>query len=198
MHQHPHLHQNRLLHHRPAQHQVGQWPTAPGQIQWGEMDAIIDSANRHGIKVLFSIVKAPQWARPAGADLSVEGPPADPNTYANFVREVARRYCGSSLGAIEVWNEQNLHYEWGNQPLSAADYMNLLKPAYVAIKEVCPSIIVISGALTPAGNVGNLARDDIEYLQEMYNAGLKNYSDAIGAHPSGYNCPADGDYGRQR
>lgn len=167
---------------------------APGQIQWGEMDAIIDSANRHGIKVLFSIVKAPQWARPAGADLSVEGPPADPNTYANFVREVAKRYCGKGLGAIEVWNEQNLHYEWGNQPLSAADYMNLLKPAYVAIKEACPSIIVISGALTPAGNVGNLARDDIEYLQEMYNAGLKNYSDAIGAHPSGYNCPADGDW----
>ncbi|MDQ7030027.1 MAG: hypothetical protein Q9O62_09760 [Ardenticatenia bacterium] len=144
--------------------------------------------------MLFSIVKAPKWARPPGADLSVEGPPADPQTYANFVRAVAARYCGKGVDAIEVWNEQNLHYEWGNQPLSAAAYMDLLKPAYRAIKEACPSMIVVSGALTPAGNVGNLARDDVEYLQEMYNFGLRQYSDAIGAHPSGYNCPVDADW----
>jgi hypothetical protein len=28
----------------------------------------------------------------------------------------------------------------------------------------------------------------------MYSAGLKNVSDAIGAHPSGYNCPAGADW----
>lgn len=167
---------------------------SPGQISWGEMDAIIDAANAHGIKVLFSIVKSPDWARPPGFDGSVEGPPQDPNTYANFVKNVAARYCGNGLGAIEVWNEQNLHYEWGNQPLNPADYMNLMRPAYAAIKEACPQMVVVSGALTPAGNVAGRAVDDFDYLQGMYNHGLAQYSDAIGAHPSGYNCPADADW----
>lgn len=167
---------------------------AAGQIQWGEMDAIINAANAHGIKVLFSIVKAPPWAREPGFDKSVEGPPQDPNTYANFVRNVAARYCGKGLGAIEVWNEQNLHYEWGNKPLSAAEFMNLMRVAYTAIKQACPSMVVVSGALTPAGNVAGRAIDDIQYLQQMYNNGLRQYSDAIGAHPSGYNCPATGDW----
>ena len=74
------------------------------------------------MSILVSIVKAPEWARPAGADLSVEGPPADPATYASFVGEFAARYCGR-VQAIEVWNEQNLHYEWGDEPLDARRYV---------------------------------------------------------------------------
>jgi hypothetical protein len=42
--------------------------------------------------------------------------------------------------------------------------------------------------------VGGKAIDDINYLNAMYAAGLKDVSDAIGAHPSGYNCPATGDW----
>jgi len=97
------------------------------------------------------------------------------------------KYCGSSVGAIEVWNEQNLHYEWGNQAIQPAAYMNLLKPSYNAIKAACPSMIVVSGALTPTGAPAPLAMDDFQYLEGMYANGLKNYSDAIGAHPSGFN-----------
>jgi hypothetical protein len=53
-------------------------------------------------------------------------------------------------------------------------------------------MIVISGAPTPAGNVqiGNQwAVDDFQYLEAMYRNGLRQYSDAIGIHPSGYNIP---------
>jgi hypothetical protein len=42
--------------------------------------------------------------------------------------------------------------------------------------------------------VGGAAIDDIDYLNAMYAAGLKDVSDAIGSHPSGYNCPATGDW----
>ena len=99
---------------------------------------------------MASIVKAPQWARGGNPDMSVEGPPADPNTYASFVGEFAGRYCGR-VQAIEVWNEQNLHYEWGNERLDAARYVRLLAAAYRAIKAACPSMIVVSGAPTPTG-----------------------------------------------
>jgi hypothetical protein len=160
----------------------------PGQRNWP--DDVVNAFNGAGIQLLASIVKAPQWARPGNTDMSVEGPPADPNTYASFVGEFAARYCGR-VQAIEVWNEQNLHYEWGNEPLSAARYMQLLKAAYVAIKRACPSTIVVSGGPTPTGALPPAAIRDTTYLEQMYKAGLKNYSDAIGAHPSGFGNPPD-------
>ena len=165
------------------------WQENPGLINWGEMDRIVVGAQANGITMLFSVVGAPDWAREPGFDSSVTGPPADPATFANFVSFIANRYCERGVGAIEIWNEQNLHYEWGNKPLNPADYMALLKPSYEMIKSVCPTMIVVSGGLTPAGDVGNLAVDDFTYLEGMFDNGLAQYADAIGAHPSGYNVP---------
>jgi uncharacterized protein YraI len=160
-----------------------------GQRDFGSSDGIVNAANGAGISLLFSVVNAPAWAREPGFDGSVGGPPANPQTYANFVGALAGRYCGSSLKAIEVWNEQNLHYEWGNKPLNAAEYVALLAPAYAAIKAACPSMYVISGAPTPAGNNPPYAMDDMQYLEAMFQAGMANYADGIGSHPSGYNVP---------
>ncbi len=166
---------------------------APGQISWGTLDEFVNDFAARGLKVLLSVVKAPDWARPSNTDFSVEGPPADPQTFANFVAALAQRYSGK-VQAIEIWNEQNLHYEWGNETLSAARYMELLKRSYTAIKAVNPNMIVVSGALTPTGAPAPVAIDDIVYLEQMYQNGLKSYADAIGAHPSGFNCPPDGDW----
>ena len=160
----------------------------PGQRNWPE--DVVDAFNRSNIQLLASIVKAPQWARGGNPDMSVEGPPADPNTYASFVGEFAARYCGR-VQAIEVWNEQNLHYEWGNEKLDAARYVRLLAAAYRAIKAACPSMIVVSGAPTPTGATPPAAIRDTTYLEQMYRAGLRNYSDAIGVHPSGFGNPPD-------
>ena len=163
----------------------------PGQRNWP--DDVVDRLSGRGIQLLASIVKAPQWARGGNPDMSVEGPPADPNTYASFVGEFAARYCGR-VQAIEVWNEQNLHYEWGNEKLDAARYVRLLAAAYRAIKAACPSMIVVSGAPTPTGANPPAAIRDTTYLEQMYRAGLRNYSDAIGVHPSGYGNPPDARY----
>jgi spore germination protein YaaH len=165
---------------------------APGQYgDWGPLDRIADSARAAGIKVLFSVVKAPQWSRPPGD--TEQGPPADPAAYAEFMKAMASHFKGR-VQAYEVWNEQNLYYEWGGfgNKLNAGKYVQLLKAAYAAIKSVDSSATVISGALTPTGfNDGNTAIDDRVYLEQMYQAGVKNYCDAIGAHPSGYNNPPD-------
>lgn len=159
-----------------------------GQRNWP--DDIINDLNGNGLQILASIVKAPNWARPGNTDLGVEGPPADPATYASFVGEFAGRYCGR-VQAIEVWNEQNLHYEWGNEKLDAARYVRLLAAAYRAIKAACPGTIVVSGAPTPTGANPPAAIRDTTYLEQMYRAGLRNYCDAVGAHPSGYGNPPD-------
>ena len=161
---------------------------SPGQRNWP--DDKVDDLNRAGLSTLVSIVKAPNWARNPEFGYAEEGPPADPATYASFVGEFASRYCGR-VQAIEVWNEQNLPREWGHEPLSARRYVQLLAAAYRAIKGACPSMIVVSGAPTPTGAPPPYAIPDFQYLEQMYQAGLKNYSDAIGVHPSGYGNPPD-------
>ncbi len=160
-----------------------------GVRQWDELDELLAQAQRRDVHVLFSVVTAPQWARERNADLSVAGPPANNAEFAAYIGDLAKRYCGGPLKAIEVWNEQNLHYEWGNLPLDARAYVNLLQAASGAIRRNCPSLFIISGALTPAGNNGSLAVDDFTYMEQMLQAGLATYVDGIGAHPSGFNVP---------
>jgi hypothetical protein len=167
---------------------------AKGQYAWGILDPIVEMANARGVNLLFSVVKAPKWARPANTDFSVEGPPANPQDFADFMAAMAARYRGR-VQAYEIWNEQNLWYEWGNEPLDPRRYVQLLAAAYRAIKAADPNAIVVSGALTPTGvNDWKIAVDDAVYLEEMYKAGLARYCDAIGAHPSGYNNPPDVSY----
>lgn len=164
-----------------------------GNIHWHVIDFIVQEADAQGVRLLLSVVTAPPWARPTSADLSVPGPPTDPMDYARFVSAIVERHRGK-IDAIEVWNEQNLWYEWGGKgrKLDAAQYVDLLKAAHTAIKAADPDVIVVSGAPTPTGfDDGDTAIDDVRYLEMMYAAGLKDYCDAVGAHPSGYNNPPD-------
>jgi hypothetical protein len=165
---------------------------APGAIDWGTLDGVVAIANGAGKKLLFSVVTTPSWAR---ARTEGEGPPDNPETLGNFVGAIAQRYCGK-VQAIEVWNEQNLLTEWNTgRGINAKEYMDLLRVAYGRIKAACPGMIVVSGAPTPTGlSDGYTALDDVEYLRRMYNNGLKNYCDAVGVHPSGFDNPADADW----
>lgn len=161
-----------------------------GNADLGSTDDFVGKANARGVKVIFSVVCAPAWSRSDGG-AGGSGPPDNMNDAADFMAGLASRYCGKGLGAIEVWNEHNLLTEWHGKPLSAALYMDMLKAAYPRIKAACPDVVVVSGAPTPTGwNDGVVAIDDGQFLEQMYQNGLKENSDAIGAHPSGFNVPA--------
>ncbi len=165
---------------------------SPGAVDWKEMDDIVNTMNGYGINTAFSVVTAPAWTRPTLG--GTNGPPEDFQTFANFVGAIAGRYCGQSLKAIEVWNEQNLRREWEGFALEPALYMDLLKRAYNSIKAACPSMLVISGATTPAG-YSDVAFDDIDYLRGMYQNGLAAFSDGVGIHPSGFGNPPNVRFG---
>jgi len=165
-----------------------------GNYGWGGMDHIVNTL-AGGLKILASIVKAPNWARPGNTDRSVEGPPANNQDFADFVGAYAARYKGR-VQAIEVWNEQNLWYEWGNEPLDVGRFVDLLCRSYRSMGAADPNMVVVAGALTPTGvNDGKIAIDDLVYLERMYAAGARNCFDALGAHPSGYNNPPDAKFG---
>ena len=161
-------------------------PAARGQIDFATLDAMVNALNGQGLKILFSVVKAPGWARNTTQE---DGPPANFQDYANFVGALAARYKGK-VQAYEIWNEQNLRREWNGRPLSAASYVQMLAAAYNAIKAADPSAIVVAGAPAPTGfNDGVNAIDDRVYVQQMYAAGVAAYSDALGAHPNGWANP---------
>jgi hypothetical protein len=162
---------------------------SPDAGQWFFYDGVIDEAANHNLNLMVSVVGAPEWTRAAGNHI---GPPDDYNEYATFLTELINRYPGK-IDAIEVWNEQNLDREWQTASgISPEDYVRFLQVGHDAIKAADPSIIVISGALSPTG-VGDWVRwaDDFEYLDRALAAGMLNYADCVGAHHNGYNVGPD-------
>ncbi len=161
-----------------------------GQADLSVVSRLLDAANARGVKVLLSVVCAPKWSRADGG-AGGSGPPDNMQDAAEFMGSMAAQFCGNpAFGAIEVWNEHNLLTEWHGKPISAALYMDMLKRSYSAIKARCPRTVVVSGAPTPTGVNSAEAIDDVAFLQQLYANGLAQYSDAIGAHPSGFcNAP---------
>jgi hypothetical protein len=162
---------------------------SPEEEQWFFYDGVVDEAARNDVNLMLSVVGAPAWTRAAGNE---NGPPDDYNEYAKFLTEMINRYPGK-IGAIEVWNEQNLDREWATvNGVSPEDYVQFLQVAHDAIKAADPNIIVISGALAPTGD-GDWVRwaDDFAWLDRALAAGLLNYADCVGVHHNGYNIAPD-------
>ncbi|MFW5708623.1 MAG: hypothetical protein ACOCX5_00240 [Chloroflexota bacterium] len=168
----------------------------PDVYDWSKLDLVVPVAEEYDMNVVASVVAAPAWAREPGVDTSVDGPPADYQDFADFLTEMLERYPGA-FQAIEVWNEPNIDREWMSaEGVSAASFVDLLRVAYTTIKNIDPSIIVISGAPSPTGGFVDQngvvrAIDDFDYMDQMIAAGLLNYADCIGAHHNGYNVPPD-------
>ncbi len=131
----------------------------------------IQAGHDQGFKVLVSVAGAQPYPGPNGIDFV---------SFTQFMSGVA----ALAPDAIEVWNEQNIDYEWPAGEISPVSYTNnMLRPAYEAIKAVNPTTMVISGALAPTGfDNGYNAWADNRYLSGMYQAGAVNYMDCIGAH----------------
>lgn len=170
---------------------------APGMMAPDQVRAIgeqIDALSSANVKILLTITNAPDWARsPTGGPLLDEGygPPADFSTYAEFVGTLATNFQGR-VAAYEIWEQPNIRSTWSGAPLNGLSYVELLRLAYAAIKRADPGALVVSAGLAPTGlNDGVNAVSDRVYLQQMYNAGLAEVSDAIGAQPDGWANPPD-------
>ena len=178
-----------------------------GGIFWDVLDSAMKVACDKGLRVMLSVVAAPTWtqAQPMTADQGQEAPPDDPQKYAGFLSKIIDRYSGR-VGAIEVWNEENLEREWNTAVgVNASDYVTLLRTAYASIKAKDQRIVVISGALSPTGINCNVSFpncqpagrpiviDDVTYLNKFIDAGGLNYTDCVGTHSNGTNLPPTSD-----
>jgi large repetitive protein len=150
-------------------------------FDWDAVDRMVDSAIANDIKVLGVLNTTPDWAAvPDQAQYA--GHPVDPDEYAQFVSVVADRYKGR-VADYEIWNEPNYNVFWAPTP-DAAQYTELLKVAYTAIKAADPDAVVIAASVAAAAETpGGPVINPVTYLSQMYAAGAGGYFDAIAYHP---------------
>ncbi|MFZ0548863.1 MAG: hypothetical protein WAM60_25660 [Candidatus Promineifilaceae bacterium] len=160
-----------------------------GKYDWYRPDLIVDEVEKAGLKLLVRIDRQPFWTQP-GEEPMENRPPDDLADFGDFCWALADRYQGR-IGAYQVWNEPNLNREWGNQPPNPAEYTELLKVCYEAIKSADPNAIVISAGLAPTGTQLPDAIPDDDYLQGMYDAGADAYFDVLGLNAPGYKAPPE-------
>jgi len=172
-----------------------------GAIDWGLLDSAMEQACQKGLRVMLSVVAAPEWthAQPMPAPEGQQAPPDNYQLYADFLGNLMQHYPGQ-IGAIEVWNEENLEREWNTAAgIAPVEYVKLLQAVYTTIKSNDPKVLVISGAPAPTGatissSTGRpIVVDDATYLTQFVQAGGLQYADCIGTHSNGTNLPPDAD-----
>lgn len=168
-----------------------------GAFDWRESDRVVRAAQAGGFKLIARLDFQPWWTR---EDEVRNGPPREPQDFADFAYAFAARYgAGSRIGrvhAIQIWNEPNTGREWGGEPITPAaakTYVRLLGLAYHAIKGADPSIAVLAGGLALTGHSDpSCCQPDDEYLGWLYDAGLKGKFDALGVNAN-VQCPCVAD-----
>lgn len=154
---------------------------ARGVYDWGWLDQIVGAVDIRGLNLLLVVSGTPDWARPAGANLAHDAPPADLSAWSQFMTLLAARYAGR-VQAYQVWQSPNLLSHWATAAgPSAGSYVTYLQAAFQAVKTQDPGALLISAGLAPVeGADGIAAVDDLLYLEQAYQSGLSTWCDALG------------------
>ncbi len=163
------------------------------QWQWTASDRIMGQIDAHQLKVITRLSTQPAWAAP-NTPLPEVSPPDDLQDFYDYVYAVADRYKGR-IDAYQIWNEPNLAREWGGRPPNPAEYVEMLKVSYKAVKAADPNAIVISAGMAPTTRHDDYAMPDSYFIQGMYDAGAAAYFDVLGVHAPGYKSSPEADPG---
>src|SRR4029077_9097470 len=101
-----------------------------------------------------------------------------------FLGQVATRYRGE-VAAYQVWNEPNLNSGGGRRLRAAAGYAPLLRGASERIRSADPDARVLMAALAPTLTENADALNELIYLQQLYDAGVRGTFDALAVQAYG-------------
>jgi hypothetical protein len=162
-------------------------PTGKGQYDQtylSTVDTYVQAVRNHGMKLIITSSGSPCWATSYPTPTCVNGAWGSDLTGANYVPANLQDAADNAVfdvqrwapDAIEIWNEpNNSHYLQvlpGQDP--ATVYTDLAKTIYTSVKAVSPGTTVVAGSL---------AESDTNFLQALYDDGIRTYSDAISIHP---------------
>lgn len=145
---------------------------------WDKYDRIVELASEYHLQIIARLDHPPEWTRADGHARGFFAPPDNYDDYGDFVAAVVSRYKGK-IKFYQLWNEPNIYPEWGEQPVNAQDYTRLLKIGYTRAKQADPNAVIISAGLAQTLETGPRNVSDLIFLQQMYDAGAKNYFDIL-------------------
>jgi hypothetical protein len=163
----------------------------PYKSAWEKYDHIVDLAEKYDINIMARLSNPPAWTRAMTDTIGTFAPPDNLSDYGDFVEAVTTRYKGR-IPAYQIWNEPNIYPEWGEYPINAEEYTQLLTEGYTRVKAVDPEAIVVMGALAATIELDQVRRydangwpvspgglSDVLFLQQMYDAGAAPYFDVL-------------------
>jgi polysaccharide biosynthesis protein PslG len=154
-----------------------------GDSTWAKYDDIVERANALGLGLILRVDTSPRWALAPDAPDGLS-PPLNDADYWDFLSQVATRYRGK-VAVYQVWNEPNLNSEWGRHPPDAAAYARLLRGASERIHAADPSARVMMAALAPTLTENADALNDLVYLQQLYDLGVRGTFDVLAVQAYG-------------
>jgi len=170
---------------------------APDVFNWTKYDEIVELLRRNNMQIIARLDRPPAWARSRASATGSSGPPDDFEAYGKFVRAFVEHYRGR-INYLQIWNEPNLGREWNDAPISPAAYTQLLKIAYENAKAVDPNTYILSAPLAitlgesfAPNSTQSRNMNDLQFLEEMYAAGAKDYFDILSANAFGLGSPPD-------
>lgn len=126
-----------------------------GEYDFSALDPAVTALNARGVRVLFAISAAPEWAR-TGCETNFLVPTCGPgrgfeDDYQRLALQLLHRYQGSK---IQAWNEPNIPLFGNLRPKRAAELTN-------ALHAIAPRAVV-----GPAPSPGD--PDHIRYTKRLY------------------------------
>ena len=166
-------------------------PHHNGVYNWDTVNWRLDEACTHNLHVLLRVERdANDWTpirdgEMAGWELF----------FHDLTAHIAARRATCAFPyrvALEVWNEPNLDFQWGYEPVDPVRYTEMVKRAYRGAKAADPRILIVAGSLAPTGGMDEgRAMNDVSFLEAMYDAGLQGHFDAISIHNYGFGGPPE-------
>ncbi|MBX3065784.1 MAG: O-antigen ligase family protein [Anaerolineae bacterium] len=157
-----------------------------GEFDFSAYDRIVTAVSQQPkLKIVAVLDAAPAWARRAEGSDRLYAPPSSMAQFASFAAALAKRY-GEQIDYYQVWDEPNLNTHWGGLDPRPADYAAMLQAAYTAIHANDATATVITAGLAPTTEQGPDNLSDVLFLRALYEAGAKDYFDAVAGKPYGF------------
>lgn len=178
---------------------------------WSRYDAIVDAANRHNVRIQFTIWSTPAWAADPDTPETLPGDPpggawgnrrpASAEAFGRFGAAAAKRYAPKGVHMWEAWNESNHNFylrpqyekqgdEW--VAIGPATYAAMLDEFRDRVKKVDSDAQVAGAVMAPRGDRCGLRCPGSEnapnrlspqdFLKGLDEAGQPDM-DAVGHHP---------------
>jgi len=161
-------------------------PYHNGSYDWTTVNWRLDEACANGLNLLLRVERdSSNWQPIQDSEM---------NAWQAFFQALAahiaqkRDACVTPYRvALEIWNEPNLDFQWNYEDVDPARYTEMVKRAYHGAKAGDPTIPIVAGSLAPTGGLDQgRAMNDVEFLEAMYDNGLKDHFDVISIHNYGF------------